>query len=633
MPKIICQCKCIKKGQVKVKYLACQNNKLSNILSLLVLALISLHLNAAEVPYLNREVSIIAREQPVELFLQELFSQINLPVVIDENITGKVNATFVRKLASEVSSKIARSFGLVMYYDGAVVYVYSSRNLTRRILPASNAITKRIIRAASDLNISDKKNTIYQAIDGGLVVTGTRRFVEQVDELLYAANHSLKDYDPPVGFKVFYLKYAWAQDVTLTFAGRQVVIPGVATILRELVEDYSRGIILENKRDGLVSPTLPGLKGKGLNSIGDNDRIGLPDNIDKYKNNRNQLIDVGGVTYSNLASNKIGEVRIQADPRLNAIIVKDSPDKMPRYKYLIDALDVEPQMLEIEATIIDINTDKLKSMGINWRWQNDEDEILFGSGDESDLRLNPIGQITPTGRGGYISFVLGDNAKFIGRINALEVEGAANIVSRPNVLTLSNVEAIFDTSSTFYVRVAGREEVDLFNVSVGTSLRVTPHVFRDEGEERIKLLITIEDGQQTEQEVDGIPVVERSAINTQALINAGESVLIGGMVREVSRESEDKVPILGDIPVMGNLFKTSSKQSNRVERLFLISPRLSIQQVAHNSINERETIRSLDKNQFEIDNNNSESIKETDNNNKNSNRDVGKESWEIMLNM
>ncbi len=616
-----------------MSHLSCLKAKLFQLTVLIVLALFSTYVNAAKVPYLDREVSIIAREQPVESFLKELFSQINLPVVIDENVTGKVNATFVRKTASDVSQKIARSFGLVMYYDGAVVYVYTSNNMTRRILPASKSISRRIIRAAADLDLSDGQNTVIRAVDDGLVVTGTRRFVEQIDELLYAAEHSLKDRGPPVGFKVFYLKYAWAQDVTLTFAGRQIVIPGVATILRQLVDDTSNGVMISPNREKLVAPTLPGLKGKGLNSIGNSERIGLPDNPNVYNINRNQVIDQGNMTVASLTSNNVGAVRIQADPRLNAIIIRDSPDKMSRYKYLIDSLDIEPQMLEIEATIIDINTDKLRNMGINWRWQHNEDEVLFGTGNSSDLRLNPIGPITPTGRGGYISFVLGDNAKFIGRINALEVEGAANIVSRPNVLTLSNVEALFDTSSTFYIRVAGREEVDLFNVSVGTSLRVTPHVFRDNGINRIKLLITIEDGQQTTQEVDGIPVVERSAINTQALINAGESVLIGGLVREVSNESEDKIPFLGDVPIVGNLFKSSSKQSMRVERLFLITPRLSVQQVAKNYsdteiLNKIKKQKNIDiKKETEIDQQNT--IKKEIHND----QEIGKESWELLLDM
>jgi type III secretion protein C len=588
-------------------------------------------------------VTVIAREQPIGIFLKELFGQLSLPVIVDEAVAGNVNGSFERVSASSVFYDVAKSFGLVMYYDGAVVYVYTSNNITRRIMPASKTISQRIVRAATELDLTDNRNTVKRADGGGLVITGTRRFVEQIDELLYAAEHNMKNYEPPVGFKVFYLKYAWAQDVSMTFAGRQIVVPGVATILRELLEDGPRGFTIDHSKDRLLNPTLPGLRGKGLNSIGDEKRIGLPDNSNLYKINRPHTLDTDVMQASNL-QNMIdtSSVRIQADPRLNAIIVRDSPDRMSRYKYLIDALDIEPQMLEIEATIIDINTDKMRKLGINWRWQNDEDEILFGSGDKSDISLSPIGQITPYGKGGFISFVLGDNAKFIGRINALEANDAAHVVSRPNVLTLSNVEAIIDTSSTFYVKIAGREEVDLFNVSVGTSLRVTPHVFKDEGEAKIKLLVTIEDGQERKklvagttvtETVDNIPVIERSAINTQALINAGESVLIGGLVREESSDEEYKVPLLGDLPIVGNLFKNNSKKSFRMERLFLISPRLSIHRIAKNVDTKKLTADKLIQEQNDNDGENKTNKKsEFNDTNENQQEKLDEESWNLFLN-
>ena len=123
--------------------------------------------------------------------------------------------------------------------------------------------------------------------------------------------------------------------------------------------------------------------------------------------------------------------------------------------------------------------------------------------------------------------------------------------------------------------MAGREQVDLFNVSAGTTLRVTPHVFRDREQTRIKLLVNVEDGNITNRQVDQIPVVERSTVNTQALIAEGESLLIGGMVRETQSSSEDKVPGLGDVPVVGNLFKTKTSGTTRVERMFLITPRMA----------------------------------------------------------
>ena len=98
---------------------------------------------------------------------------------------------------------------------------------------------------------------------------------------------------------------------------------------------------------------------------------------------------------------------------------------------------------------------------------------------------------------------------------------------------------------------------------------------RDREATRIKLLVNVEDGNLTSRQVDQIPVVERSTINTQALIAEGESLLIGGMTRDAVSSSVDKVPGLGDVPVVGNLFKSKTNSSSRIERMFLITPRLS----------------------------------------------------------
>src|SRR6185436_13054220 len=211
---------------------------------------------------------------------------------------------------------------------------------------------------------------------------------------------------------------------------------------------------------------------------------------------------------------------IEAEPRLNAVIVRDAPERLPRYEQLIAALDVEPQSVEVEATIIDVNTDRARELGINWRWNNDGREASYS------------GNVPTVGPGGVASVVLGSLGQFFARIRALQAEGAARVVSSPQLVTLSNVDAVFDNTQTFFVRVAGREEVDLFNVSAGTLLRVTPHVFRENNANRIKMMVQIEDGNLTARQVDQIPVVERSTINTQALIVEGESLLIGGMVRD-----------------------------------------------------------------------------------------------------
>lgn len=557
---------------------------------------------AAIAPNIDRQVQLTAREQPIAAFLQDLFGLVDLPVSVSPSVKGAVNGTFSGE-ADRVARNVARAFGLVMYFDGTVMHVYTAAELGARTLPTTPAVADKVVRAAAEMQLTDPRNTLRTTRDGAVVVRGTRRFIEQVEELARASQVS-QAVQPPLGFKVFYLRYAWAHDVVINFGGRQVVVPGVATTIRSLVTSSPRSQASLAAQDLPAPNTLPHLKGQGLirTQGGAQPTLGLPDAgaragtadvlMAAYGGGAGVAVAPGGGLVPVAAGNPslvlgdLQQVRIEADKRLNAVIVRDAPDRLAHYEQLVKSLDVEPQSIEIEATIIDVNTEKLRELGVNWRASIEgRSSVLVGNGTASDLLLQPGGgvvgsAITPVAAGGAISAVIGNAAQFVARITALQTEGAARVVSSPQVVTLSNVEAVFDSSSTFYVRVAGREEVDLFNVSAGTSLRVTPHVFKDAEGVRIKMLVAVEDGSVTGQQVDAIPVVHRASINTQAMIYEGESLLIGGLTRDSSGSGVEKVPFFGDIPVLGHLFRTDRSSGERVERMFLISPRLSARRSA-----------------------------------------------------
>lgn len=544
---------------------------------------------AAPLPNAQRIVRIDARDQPIEQFLQDMMSVVDVPVNVTAGVQGLVNGSF-NAPAERLLRDLARAYNLTTYFDGAVLHVSPAADSVTRSFAMPAAMAQQVLRSAGDLGLTDARNSLRSTRDGTLVAVGARRFVQQVDELVRqvrpaGSTGGVAWTQPLLDYRVFYLRYAWAQDVTVSFGGRQTVVPGVASILRSVFGLGGRAA----GGDSTARPTQPRLRGQGLRAQGGG--LGTLGSDARAGAGMDALMTAlatpgtGGAQPAGFEPPPSdGDVaaglppsftRIEADPRLNAVIVRDLPERLPRYGELIASLDVEPQALEIEATIIDLNTDRLRELGINWRWSDGPSSLMFGNGSASDLRLQGRQDPTPQARGGTISAVIGNSSFFAARISALQAEGAAKIVSSPQVVTLSNVEAVFDNSSTFYVRVAGRDEVDLFNVTAGTTLRVTPHVFKEQEATRIKLLVQVEDGSITPQLVDTLPVVERSAINTQALIAEGESLLIGGMVRDSQRNGVDKVPGLGDLPIVGNLFKTRSQSQARVERLFLISPRLA----------------------------------------------------------
>lgn len=531
-------------------------------LSLLGLCLLlATPLRAADIPGFNRSVELGAREQPVGRFIEELFGQVGVPTRVDNAVRGTVNGDFDGP-ASKIFTDIAAAFHLMMYYDGAIAWVYPSKSVMSEFIPISASAKDAVMNSADSLGMIDASNRIVSS-DVGMLVSGTSRFVEQVQELVQMVDQRPSSQSPAPApqaetaeavMRVFKLRYAWAGDVSIAIGDQQVQLPGVATLLRQLIEPGAvRGVAdtVPLRSDG----SLDGLRGEGLQAT-----------ATSGSRSATSLAD-GGSTES---------TRIVADRLSNSVVVRDRADRMDEYAALIEALDIEPEMIEIEATIIDLNTDRLRELGVNWRLQGEDASALFGQGTSADLDLVPGGDITSQAQGGVVSLVLGDSVQFLSRIRALEAEGAARVVSKPHVMTLSNVEALLNTTSTFFVRVEGDEEVDLFDVSVGTTLRVTPHVFESRDGARIRLRVNIQDGSTTDQTVDQIPIVERSTINTQALVNEGESLLIGGLVREFDASGVSKVPVLGSLPVVGALFRNNVQSSQRLERMFLITPRVNL---------------------------------------------------------
>lgn len=524
-------------------------NKYSLTLSCL-LVLISGQTWAGNLPQSDNSISLMAKNQEIKLFLKNLFSLADSPVSIANDVEGVVNRTFVDQPLDAVFDKVSRSHALIAYYDGVKVYVYNNNAIARKVLSIDPGVGQKVLRDARRLGLLDKHNKLKLVSSGNLVITGVDRFFEQTQELIQAnkkrssAPTAVKSMQLAAnGFKVFYLKYAWAGDVTLYSGKRETIIPGVATTLKQLL-----GIIPHGHSGPRVikkqTATMQGLKGQGLKEQG---LVAQETAV--------QMIHHEGVS-------------IAADTRLNAVLIRDAVANLPQYQSLIDALDIKPEMVEIEATIIDVNVDRMRDLGVDWRGSRGLAGI--DSGSQLEAGFSSI-------LGGFASYMTGDRNRFIGQLNALERQGVLNVVSSPHILTLSNVEAVFDTNSTFFVRLAGQEEVDLFNISAGTSLRVTPHVFNDQGETQIKLMVAIEDGRRNEERVDDIPIITRSTINTQALIGPDESMLIGGLAQEAYTQDDKQVPGLNRVPLFGGLFKSKSNVKERVERMFLLSPRLTSQ--------------------------------------------------------
>lgn len=548
---------------------------------------------AADPPFPTRSVSLTPRNQDVAAFVREFFGSAGLSVSVDARVKGKINGRFSGRPA-DVWAQVSRAFNLIAYYDGSVVTVYASDQVESRTINVPPGRANDLAASIAQAGIADTTNRVRPSGQATVLATGVPKFLDQVQQLAGAmpsgtygtrpdtaqiqpARAQGPAYIEPYELRVFYLRYARADDTKLVAGGRELTIPGVGTSLSRIMGDGSAvaGSVNSSYGGRTLRQSQPRLGGRGLNAVPpdasqqtqmqpyDDEYLGLPPMGSVPVVSARELPPQGGP-------------RIAIDPSLNAVIVRDRPENMQAYEGLVRALDIAPQIVELEATIIDLNIDKMRELGINWRIRSQGFDALFGGNilRPSGNPARDLDRLGAVNEGLSLGGVIGANREFIGRINALEEKGAAKIVSRPQIVTLSNVEAVFDRTRTFYVRVRGDRQVDLFNVSAGTVLRVNPHVLVDNGVPRIRMVVGVEDGTILNSEVDDIPVVERASVNTQAMINEGEGLLLGGLTVNSDFDAESKIPLLGDIPILGELFKSRSRSRRQTERLFLITPRI-----------------------------------------------------------
>lgn len=527
---------------------------------------------AAEVPWKRQKFSYVAQGKPIRDFLREFGASQGFTVVVAKDVEGTVNGKF-DLLPESLIALMGANFGFVWYFDGSILHVSSASEVRTEVIRLSAESIDRFRQALEQLQIPDPRFPItYEPRQGTALVSGPARYVELVLQTARAVGLNQRDNSE---VHIIPLRFAWAADSVFTQYGRDVTVPGVATVMSQLYgTPGSRAGISAAARPRSGVDKLRGL-GLASNKSGTD---GEP------MRSRHSVADAEGSESGPLQGSL---PQFVADARTNSILVRDLPERFAAHEAAVRALDVKPGVVEIEVRIIEVNSEETESLGVDWRARSGRVDLQAGRPGLPSLSwgtalTDQAPAVGPNGPNvfqdppaGVLTTVLGDAGRYlIARVNALAQEGKANLLSSPKLMTLDNVEAVLEDLSTFFVRVQGNLDVDLFNVSAGTAMRVTPLIVSEGGERQLKLAIRIEDGTVTSQSVDGVPVVRRSRINTQAMIADGQALLIAGYAQEESSKSQAGVPGLASLPVLGWLFKNTAQRKTKVERLFLLTPRI-----------------------------------------------------------
>ncbi|WNZ56644.1 type IV pilus secretin PilQ [Microbulbifer sp. MKSA007] len=279
------------------------------------------------------------------------------------------------------------------------------------------------------------------------------------------------------------------------------------------------------------------------------------------------------------------------DERTNTIILTDTEDKIVQFRALIEAIDIPIRQVMIEARIVTATSDFQKELGVQWDYADlteigdgtygltsasnwlEEDTSLAELSTEFDPMLVDLGVTNPAGSLAY--HILKDNF-FLGlELSALEDSGLAEVVSQPKVVTGDKQEATIqsgveipyqETTSSGAASITFREAV--------LELNVTPQITPDNNiimslnieQNSVGEYVSVGDGQ--------VPSININTLATKVLVRNGETIVLGGIFEGTAVESETKVPLLGDIPYIGNLFKQTIRTDDKREILMFITPRI-----------------------------------------------------------
>lgn len=265
-----------------------------------------------------------------------------------------------------------------------------------------------------------------------------------------------------------------------------------------------------------------------------------------------------------------GQATVVADPNTNSLIITTTPENYDAIKEIVKQLDVVPEQVLIEALVVEATLDSTSKLGMEWTWMQQD---MAGASVGANIKMLPTDLAQePTS---FKFSVIGPSLQTV--LTALSTDKRFNVLSTPRIFTSNNRQAQINISQRVPYVVSSRE-TDAGTISynygyldVGLVLDVTPHITQNG-------MVNIEVTQEA-NELQGFtnfqaPLISQRSANTTISVRDGETVVLGGMIREQTDRTVNKTPILGDLPVLGGLFRSRGTAKGKTELMIFLTPRV-----------------------------------------------------------
>ena len=249
------------------------------------------------------------------------------------------------------------------------------------------------------------------------------------------------------------------------------------------------------------------------------------------------------------------------------------------FQELIKKLDKQRQQVFVQAKIIEVSDIRTNNLGVKYGLRGFETGGsglgTFSSALNGDSNLSSVLSFDSIGSYGYDIATMKNGLLLGVTVNLLKQNKALDIVSEPSLLCINNKESSIYVGETKSIKTnssttdGGTTNSAYSREDIGLTLKVKPRI-SNSNKVTLELTSILEDASQTQ--TNDQPDTSKKEVKTTAIVNDGESVIIGGLIKNKIETTEDKVPLLGDIPLLGNLFKNDYEYNDKINLVVIVTP-------------------------------------------------------------
>ena len=585
----------------------------------------------------HEKLKISVKDIPLNKFIHVVFGEIlKLNYTVDESISKRKDKVTLR-MDKKISSKkffatienILSSYNISLANKDGVVFVKSGKQKSKQRLDykisfgkkfqfdnlPSNEIVYQILpinflkldkarEIAMSFALSKSEGRIYIMDNvNALLIKDYVSNIRKIINLISVLDHPyMKDktfrlvYLENIDVKKFYDRIKQIFDMMNISIGTNVKQEPITLMP---IEEINALLVVTDKKDLLKTLLYWKDKLDNLEDLGDNKQIFV------YKTKNREAKEINTILAKllteinkqkkeekkdkNLLKRKqiASSTKIVVDEKRNMLIFYMYPSEYKKVHRLLQKIDTKAQQILIEVTIAEITLiDKLQ-YGLEWYLQNNpESKTHFSLQTLSGLGL---------GSGGLSGVVTSHNIQAL--FNTFAQDNLLNILSSPKMVVLNNQSASFNVGTQVPIITSQTTAKDVGSDTNGKPTFVQNVTYRNTGISTsikptitanntimLKINQTVSEAQNNNTSNISSPIIVNRSISTSVLLKNGEELIIGGLIKENKSKTNSKVPLLGDIPIMGKLFKTSSNTKDRTELVIVVKPYI---------LNKKEDVDSL----------------------------------------